>query len=62
MCSAKKVDMISVHAHCFHLNLISLFYTCRCLPDYLNNLFVEKNREEIYADIAAWITTRSTPR
>jgi len=42
MCSAKKVDMISVHAHRLHLDLISLHYARSRLSDYLDNLFVEK--------------------
>ena len=42
MCSAKKVDMISIHAHRLHLDLISLLYARSRLSDYLDNLFVEK--------------------
>ena len=42
MCSAKKVDMILVHAHRLYLDLISLLYARSRLSDYLDNLFVEK--------------------
>ena len=42
MRSTEKVDMILVHAHCFYLDLISLFNTHSRLSDYPDNLFVEK--------------------
>ena len=42
MCSAKKVDMILVHAHRLHLDLISLLYARSRLFDNLDNLFVKK--------------------
>ena len=42
MRSAKKVDVILVHTHRFHLNLVSFLYTYRRFSDYLHNLFIEK--------------------
>ena len=42
MRSAKKVDVIPVHAHHLHLDLVSLLYTHNRFSDYLDNLFVEK--------------------
>gem|GEM_PF-3668819 len=42
MGSAEKVDMIFVHSHCLHLDLISLLDACGSLPDYPDNLFVKK--------------------
>jgi hypothetical protein len=49
MCSAKKVDVIPVHA--YHLDLVSLLYTRSRVSDYPNDLFIEKgfpvfNRED----------------
>jgi len=51
MCSAEKVDMIPVHAHHLHLDLVSFLYALNRLSDYPDNLFVEKgfpvlNRED----------------
>ncbi len=42
MCSAEKMNMISVHTHCLYLYFISLFYACGRFSDDLNNFFVEK--------------------
>ena len=42
MCSAKKMDMILVHSHHLHLNLVSLLYASNRFSDYPNNLFIEK--------------------
>jgi hypothetical protein len=42
MCSAKKVNMISVHAHCLGLNFVSLLYACSRFSNYPDDLFVEK--------------------
>ena len=42
MCPAKKVDMIPIHAHHFHLDLISLLDAHGRFPDYANDLFIEK--------------------
>ena len=42
MCSAKKVDMVFVHAHRLHLDFVSLLYAGNCFSDDLDNLFVKK--------------------
>jgi len=51
MCPAKKVDMIPVHAHHFHLYLVSLLDAHGRFSDYPDDLFIEKgfsvlNRED----------------
>jgi len=50
MCSAEKVDMIPVHSHHLHLNLITLLYPYNRFLNYLNNLFVEKRFSILYRE------------
>ncbi len=42
MCSAEKVDMIPLHAHHLHIDLISLLYALCRFSDDPDNLFVEQ--------------------
>ena len=51
MCSAKKVDVIPVHAHHLDLDLVSLLYTRSRFSDYPDDFFVQEgfpvlNRED----------------
>jgi len=50
MCSAKKVDMILVHSHHLHLNLVPLLYADNRFLDDLDNLFVEKGFPILYRE------------